>query len=313
VLHRGSGSTEHARFSDLPRYLRAGDLLILNRSRVLPARLLGRTRGGGRAEVLYLFPEPSNPDEFRALVRPGRKLGVGAFVFFDDRASCRVIAVHKDGERTMRFEGDVRVLDLLQRLGHLPLPPYIARADRPLDRERYQTVYAREPGSVAAPTAGLHFTEGLLDRLRENGVIIREIVLHVGPGTFSRVHAENIADHRVLPERFDVPEETAEAYATARRGGHRIIAVGTTTVRTLESVASGGQLRSGPGETDLLLRPGHNFQAVDALVTNFHLPQSSLLFLVSAFAGRVKILETYALAIEERYRFYSYGDAMLIH
>jgi S-adenosylmethionine:tRNA ribosyltransferase-isomerase len=313
VLDRSTAALSHHTFSDLPQYLRAGDLLILNRSRVLPARLLGHTRGGGRAEVLYLFPEPSNPDEFRALVRPGRKLGAGALVSFDGSAGCRVVAVHKDGERTMRFEGDVRVLDLLEKLGHLPLPPYIGRAARPLDRERYQTVYAQEPGSVAAPTAGLHFTEGLLSRLRANGVVIREIVLHVGPGTFSRVHAENIADHRVLPERFDVPEETAKSYANARQRGHRIVAVGTTTVRTLESVVSGGRLKPGPGETDLLIRPGHNFQAVDALVTNFHLPQSSLLFLVSAFAGRATILEAYARAIEERYRFYSYGDAMLIH
>ena len=285
----------------------------MNRSRVLPARLLGRTAGGGQAEVLYLFPEPTEPEEFRALVRPGRKLRKGAVVTLGENAACRVVAVHSDGARTMRFEGETKVLDLVQRLGHLPLPPYIDRADGPLDRDRYQTVYAQESGSVAAPTAGLHFTEDLLKTLREKGVLVYEIVLHVGPGTFARVDAEHIADHRVSPERFMVPEETADAYAAARTSGRRVIAVGTTTVRTLESVVSNGRLTPGPGETDLVIRPGHRFQAVDALVTNFHLPKSSLLFLVSAFAGRDTVLGAYAEAIRARYRFYSYGDAMLIH
>ena len=213
----------------------------------------------------------------------------------------------------MRFEGKGDILELLETQGRLPLPPYIDRDEGPMDRDRYQTIYAKEPGSVAAPTAGLHFTEALLNRLRGRGVLVREIMLHVGPGTFSRVHTENIAEHRVLPERFLVPEETAEAYATARARGHRVIAVGTTTVRTLESVASQGRLAAGPGETDLVVRPGHRFQAIDALVTNFHLPKSSLLFLVSAFAGRETILNAYAEAIRLDYRFYSYGDAMFIH
>jgi S-adenosylmethionine:tRNA ribosyltransferase-isomerase len=213
----------------------------------------------------------------------------------------------------MRFEGDANVIELLQRLGHLPLPPYIDRADGPLDRDRYQTVYAREAGSVAAPTAGLHFTERLLDRLRAKGVQVGEIMLHVGPGTFTRVHAANIADHRVQPEPFFVPEETAEAYAHAKAHGRRVIAVGTTTVRTLETVESNGRLRPGPGETDLVIRPGHQFRAVDALITNFHLPKSSLLFLVCAFAGREAVLLAYAEAIRTGYRFYSYGDATFIH
>lgn len=284
----------------------------MNRSRVLPARLLGHTSGGGRAEVLYLFPEPTGDDTFRAMVRPGRKLKVGAVVTLGEHERCRVIAVHPDGARTMKFEGEANVLDLLQRIGHLPLPPYIDRADGPLDRERYQTIYAREPGSVAAPTAGLHFTTGLLDRIRERGAVVQEIMLHVGPGTFARVDVDDIADHRVAPEQIFVPEETAEAYARARALGHRVIAVGTTTVRTLESVARDGRLRPGSGETDLVIRPGHRFQAIDALVTNFHLPKSSLLFLVAAFAGREAVLSAYAEAIRAGYRFYSYGDAMFI-
>ncbi len=285
----------------------------MNRSRVVPARLLGQTRGGGKAEVLYLFPEPGHPNHFRALVRPGRRLKVGAIVDLDQNERCRVMAVHPDGTRSMTFEGDKNILDLLMRLGHLPLPPYIDRADSPLDRERYQTVFAREPGSVAAPTAGLHFTPVLLDRLRDKGVRLSEVLLHVGPGTFARVDADDIDDHRVLPEPFLIPDETATAYAETRAQGHRIIAVGTTTVRTLETAAIDGGIRPGAGVTDLVIRPGHTFRSIDALITNFHLPQSSLLFLVSAFGGTEQIRAAYAAAIREQYRFYSYGDAMLIH
>ena len=269
--------------------------------------------GGGKAEVLYLFPEPTDPEHFRALVRPGRKLQVDAIVEFDEKERCRVVAVHPDGSRTMKFEGQAMVLDLLSKLGHLPLPPYIDRADRPLDRERYQTVYAREPGSVAAPTAGLHFTEPLLDRIREKGVRVHEIMLHVGPGTFARVHADDVGDHRVPPEPFHVPQESADAYARAREQGNRVIAVGTTTVRTLETAVRGDRLAAGAGETDLVIRPGHRFLAVDALVTNFHLPKSSLLFLVSALAGVQETRAAYAEAIRTGYRFYSYGDAMFVH
>ena len=212
----------------------------------------------------------------------------------------------------MRFEGTVNIIDVLQSLGHLPLPPYIDRADQPLDRDRYQTIYAQESGSVAAPTAGLHFTEALLTRLRDKGIVVREIILHVGPGTFARVDAPDVEDHTVPPEKTFVPEETAEAYARTRARGRRVIAVGTTTVRTLESRAEQGLLRAGFGETDLVVRPGHHFQTIDALITNFHLPKSSLLFLVSALAGRENILCAYAEAIRERYRFYSYGDAIFI-
>lgn len=313
TLDRRTGDIGHHHFSSLPDLLREGDLLVVNRSRVVPARLLGHTAGGGRAEVLYLFPEPTDPDHFRALVRPGRKLRVGAEVRLSESDRCVVVAVHPDGARTMRFEGHTQVLEILDRLGHLPLPPYIDRADTPLDRERYQTIYAREPGSVAAPTAGLHFTQGLIDRLRRRGVHVHEIMLHVGPGTFARVDADEIADHRVPPEPFHVPEETAEAFARAREKRNRVIAVGTTTVRTLETAARGNRLAAGPGETSLVITPGHRFQAVDALITNFHLPKSSLLFLVSGFAGVNEIRAAYTDAIRAGYRFYSYGDAMFVY
>lgn len=312
VLNRESGNVRHQRFSDLPELLNPGDLLIVNRSRVLPARLLGTTQGGGKAEVFYLFPEPSDPTIFRALVRPGRKLQVGAIVRLGQNEQCRVVAVHQDGVRTMRFEGGVDIITALQQLGHLPLPPYIDRADAPEDRERYQTVYAKELGSVAAPTAGLHFTNRLLTQLKAKGVVIREIMLHVGPGTFARVHSEDIADHKFPPEQTFVPQETADAFREAKRAGHRVVAVGTTTVRTLESRVTDGVLTPGPGETDLVIVPGRPFHAVDAMVTNFHLPKSSLLFLVSAFAGRENVLRAYAEAIGARYRFYSYGDACFI-
>jgi len=279
---------------------------------VLPARLLGRSPTGGQAEILYLFGEKGRAAEFRALVKPGRRLKPGALVQFEGGDACRVVSVHADGSRTMAYEGASDVLDLLAREGRLPLPPYIDRAPTSEDSERYQTVYADRAGSVAAPTAGLHFTDDVLRALGEKGVRIHDVTLHVGPGTFARVDAEDIEDHRVQAESYFVPEATAEAYAAARHRGSRVVAVGTTSVRTLESAVHDGRLRSGPGETDLVVRPGHSFRAVDALITNFHLPQSSLLFLVSAFAGRERILQTYGVAIEAGYRFYSYGDAMLI-
>lgn len=247
------------------------------------------------------------------MVRPGRRLREGGRITLSDDTYCEVRAVHRDGTRTLSFHGPTPILETLQRLGHLPLPPYVTRADAALDRERYQTVYAREPGSVAAPTAGLHFTEDLLRRLREREIEIQEVVLHVGPGTFSRVDATHIEDHRVPPEPYEIPADTAAAFNAARRACRRVIAVGTTTVRTLESAVENGALSPGAGSTDLVIRPGHAFRAVDALLTNFHLPESSLLFLVAAFAGRERILAAYEEAIRHRYRFFSYGDAMFIH
>jgi len=319
VLDRASGQLRHQRFSELPQLLRPGDLLVVNRSRVLPARLLGRKAvTGGEAEVLLVRPQGGGV--WQALVWPGRRLRPGHEILIAPDLQVRIESesVGEKGLRTVRLLAvdaatDEQLLELVERHGHVPLPPYIERADRPLDHERYQTVYANEKGSVAAPTAGLHFTPALLAELGARGVERAEIVLHVGPGTFLPVKSERVEDHRVAPEPFVVPPETAAAFARARARGGRIVAVGTTSVRTLETaVDASGALPSGGGETDLVVVPGHRFRAVDALVTNFHLPRSSLLLLVSAFAGRERVLAAYAEAVRQGYRFYSYGDAMLI-
>ena len=314
VLPREGGAVRHHVFRDLPDLLAPGDLLVLNRSRVIPARLLGRRSRGGEAEVLLL--RDKGEGRFEAMVRPGRHLRPGQRVTVDDDLSVVVEseALAADGRRQVRLLSRRRdVAAGLERCGHTPLPPYIRRPDRPLDRERYQTVYAREAGSIAAPTAGLHFTAALLARLRERGIETAEVVLHVGPGTFRPVTAERVEDHVVEPEPFSVPKETAVAVAAARARGGRVVAVGTTTVRVLETVARAeGAIEAREGEAGLVIVPGFAFRVVDALVTNFHLPRSSLLLLVAAFAGRERVLAAYAEAIEEGYRFYSYGDAMLI-
>jgi S-adenosylmethionine:tRNA ribosyltransferase-isomerase len=322
VLDRGGGGLAHAVFRDLPGLLAPGDLLVVNRSRVLPARLLGRRRGGGAAEVLLLRPEPvAAPSEggrqsWRALVRPGRKLRPGHEVRIAPGFSALVTseAHPDDGGRSIVLESSEGTVEAaIERHGHVPLPPYIERPDAPADRVRYQTVYAREPGSVAAPTAGLHFTEALFAALAARGVAIAELVLHVGPGTFLPVRARRVEEHRLPPEPWEVPAGTARAVAAARERGGRVVAVGTTTVRALESAAGeDGRVRAGAGETSLVIVPGHRFRVVDAMVTNFHLPRSSLLLLVCAFAGRERVLAAYAEALARRYRFYSYGDAMLL-
>lgn len=311
VLDRRIGEIRHRVFRDLPDLLKAGDLLVTNRSRVFPARLLGRREGGGAAEILLV--RALGNGRWDALVRPGRRLRPGSRVRVDEDLSVCV----EEGmgpRRRVRLEtadGDTRAA--VERRGHVPLPPYIRRPDRPEDRERYQTVYARETGSVAAPTAGLHFTPALLERLAARAIARAELVLHVGPGTFRPVEVEQVEGHRVDAEAFEVPRETAEAVGAARAGGRRVVAVGTTTTRALESAAEpDGGIRSGNGETDLVIVPGYRCRVVDALLTNFHLPRSSLLLLVCAFAGRERVLAAYAEAIREGYRFYSYGDAMLI-
>jgi S-adenosylmethionine:tRNA ribosyltransferase-isomerase len=305
--------TDHV-FRDLPRLLRRGDLLVVNRSRVFPARLLGQRKGGGAAELLLL--RDLGDDRWDALVRPGRRLRPGAVVTFDGGLSAVVEsgAVGPEGRRVIALRAATgSVAEALERGGHVPLPPYIRRPDRAEDRERYQTVYAREKGSVAAPTAGLHFTRELLESLRGEGIATAELVLHVGPGTFRPVTADDVEDHRLEPEPYVIPEETAAAVAATRAAGGRVIAVGTTVVRTLEASArDDGTVAPGAGETSLVIHPGFTFRTVDALVTNFHLPKSSLLLLVSAFAGRERVLAAYAEALRRGYRFYSYGDAMLI-
>ena len=326
VLRRDSGVIEHAMFADLERFLRPGDLLVLNDTRVFPARLLGRRDpSGGDLECLLMGrPRPvgeaePGAEEWDALVHPGQKLKPGARMVFGGEGAVlhgEVLARRFQGRRTVRLwtTDPGGVTAVIDRIGHIPLPPYIRRADRPADRERYQTVYAAERGSIAAPTAGLHFTPEQLAALRAAGVEQTAVTLHVGYGTFKPVRVERVEDHEVDPEFYAVSDAAALALARARREGRRIVAVGTTTVRVLESLdlSPDGGVRPGRGDTRLFIRPGHEFRLVTALVTNFHLPKSSLLMLVAAFAGRERLLAAYREAVERGYRFYSYGDAMLI-
>jgi S-adenosylmethionine:tRNA ribosyltransferase-isomerase len=314
VLPRTDGPSIHTVFTDLGTFLRPGDLLVVNRSRVRHARLLGRRANGGPAELLVMGPDTEGA--WTALVRPGRRLRPGDVVDIAPAASVRIDseALPPDGRRRVSFPGwagDPE--DLFTRHGHVPLPPYVRRPDDATDRERYQTVFARERGSVAAPTAGLHFTAQLLDTLQGAGVRVAELVLHVGPGTFKPVTTDDVVDHRVDAEPFTLPEAVADAVQETRARGGRVIAVGTTAARVLEARAlPGGAVEPGTGSTDLVVVPGHHFAVLDGLITNFHLPRSSLLLLVAAFAGRERILAAYAEAIARGYRFYSYGDAMLI-
>jgi S-adenosylmethionine:tRNA ribosyltransferase-isomerase len=314
VMDRASGAVQHRLFRDLPDMLGPGDLVVVNRSRVIAARLLGRRAKGGEAEILLV--RDRGEGRWEAMVRPGRHLRPGQRVTVDEDLSVMIEseALGEDGRRRVRLLSRGRdIAGALERCGHVPLPPYVRRPDRPEDRERYQTVYAREPGSIAAPTAGLHFTPSILERLRARGVATAEVVLHVGPGTFRPVTAARVEDHRVASEPYVLPPETADAVARAKARGGRVVAIGTTSVRTLEgSAAAGGVAAAGTGEMTLVIVPGFRFQVVDALVTNFHLPRSSLLLLVSAFAGRERVLAAYADAVRAGYRFYSYGDAMLI-
>ncbi len=328
ILHRGSGQLEHREFRDLPERLRAGDVLVLNNSRVIPARLRGfNPRSGGRIEILLLEENAAN--DWWAMVRPGKRARIGSQIVLHDvegkpgAAQATVLETNDAGHRRLRFTGAANIFDQLDALGEVPLPPYIRRADPnrlAADRERYQTVFAQPAGSVAAPTAGLHFTEALLERIRALGVRVCFVTLHVGFGTFAGVKTEAVAAHTMHEERYELGEETARTVNHARATGSRVIAVGTTTVRVLESVAAGnhGRLGAGAGRTNIFIYPPYAFTMTDALLTNFHLPRSTLLMLASAFAapnetrGRELLLSAYAGAIRERYRFFSYGDAMLI-
>ena len=341
VLSRSSGAVEDAMFSDIGGYLRKGDLLVLNNTRVFPARLLGRrVPSGGAVECLLVRKLPTSNDQlptelhdeqvgrwklevgnseiWEALMHPGQKLKPGTRVLCERDAvqlHAEVLGAHFFGRRTVRLWTDetMDVRSAIDRLGHIPLPPYIKREDRLSDRERYQTVYARERGSVAAPTAGLHLTAGMLDDLRDRGVEIAELTLHVGYGTFKPVRAETVEAHVVDGEALTVTPEVAGALTAALRDRRRVIAVGTTTTRALESLRiENGRVLPASGVTDLFIRPGHVFTIVNGLITNFHLPRSSLLMLVAAFAGRDRVLAAYRHAVAARYRFYSYGDAMLI-
>jgi len=322
VLYRGEGRWEDRSFRELPEFLETGDCLVLNDSKVFPSRLYGHRAGvhalpvgkgnpkrrenlSGKVEVLLLRPVSADAKEWQALVRPGRKMRTGERVWFDGALEAEITSRGEFGERTLRFLTESDVYEAVERIGHVPLPPYIKRTDTPADRERYQTVFAREKGSVAAPTAGLHFTPEVLDGCRAAGAGIAYVTLHVGLGTFQPIHSEQIEQARLHAESYSITEENAARTDAARR----LVAVGTTSVRTIESAARTGARR---GETDLFIYPGFRFERTAAMLTNFHLPRTSLLLLVSAFAGRELVLAAYRHAVEKGYRFYSYGDCMLI-
>ena len=309
VLEPRTGVT-HARVRELPQYLDPGDLLVLNDSRVLPARLLGHRGDGGEAEVLLLRPLAGDRHRWEALIRPGRRLDVGSQVRFDKSTLAVTVEERNPETAVIRLNGVADPMAEVRRIGQMPTPPYIKQ--RLADAERYQTVYARHEGSAAAPTAGLHFTPDLLSAVRRRGVGLAFVTLHVGLDTFRPVRVDDPAEHRIHREWYRIDDASAQAIAKTRQQGKRVVAVGTTCVRVLESAASGGGVRAGEGWTGLMILPGYRFRVVDALLTNFHLPRSTLLMLVSAFAGRDRVLAAYAEAIRERYRFYSFGDCLFI-
>jgi len=322
VVHRAEGRWEDRAFRDFPAYLREGDCLVLNDSRVFPARLYGVRAGrGGAVEVFLLRACGGAGAEWTALVRPGRKLGVGERIRFAEGLEAEIVGRGEFGERTIRFEwrgampgaprnpknhGDL--LEAFERIGHVPLPPYIKRQDQAADRERYQTVFARERGSVAAPTAGLHFTPEILDACRAQGADVAYVTLHVGLGTFQPLHEEQVEQAKLHSESYRITEENAARIRAAKR----LVCAGTTSVRTVESALRRGELRGQSGETDIFIYPGFEFRGAGAVLTNFHLPRTSLLLLVCAFAGTDLALAAYRHAVEAQYRFYSYGDCMLI-
>jgi S-adenosylmethionine:tRNA ribosyltransferase-isomerase len=311
VLDRAAKSISHRKFSDLPDLLNRGDLRVVNRSRVVKARLLGTRVGSGAPAEIFLLA-PLGDGRFEAMVSPGGKLKPGRIVDVAPGFTAEIVSLTERRTRIVQLRADMSIEDAIETHGHIPLPPYIARGDDAVDVERYQTVYAREAGSVAAPTAGLHFTPELLEEIDRHGVRRAEVVLHVGAGTFKPVEADDPADHVMHEERYTIPEETAAAWAATRDANHRVWAVGTTTVRALESALMNGRIAPGDGETRIFIRPPHQLRAVDALVTNFHLPRSTLIMLVAAFAGYEFTMRAYREAIAERYRFFSYGDAMAV-
>jgi S-adenosylmethionine:tRNA ribosyltransferase-isomerase len=329
VMNRSTGALHDSSFAEFPSLLHPGDLLVLNDSRVIPARLYARRtlvrereKPTGRVEVMLTEPVAQSAGEnlWRALVHPGRKVAIGEILVFPSSSGAielqaEVIERGYFGERLLRFNPVDDFFAVLDRIGHTPLPPYIHRDEELADRERYQTVYSRERGSVAAPTAGLHFTPQILDTLAARGVEIARLTLHVGLGTFAPLRVERVEEVRLHRERYTVPAQTAEAINAAARSARRIVAVGTTVVRTLEHCAlqaAGAPLQAHSGETDIFISPGFQFRLVNALLTNFHLPQSSLLMLVSAFAGREPVLAAYRHAVQQHYRFFSYGDCMFL-
>ena len=308
VLAKDSDTIEHRHFYDICDYLVAGDLLVFNDTRVMPARLLGQKSSGAKIEVFLLHRQAG--DDWEVLVRPGKKARVGTVVEFGEGLSCEFVEDTDFGGRIARFCYEGVFEEKLARLGEVPLPPYIH--EKLADPERYQTVYAREQGSAAAPTAGLHFTPELLEKIKAKGVGLAFVTLHVGLGTFRPVSVENIKDHAMHSEYYSVSQQTAEMINKTKEQGGRVIAVGTTPVRVLESSGQGGKVQPTSGKTDIFIYPGYQFKIIDGLITNFHLPQSTLLMLVSAFYGRERIMQAYQTAIAEGYRFFSFGDGMFI-
>ncbi len=309
VYNRAQKSVEHRIFRDITDYLRPGDVLVINDTKVLPARLYAHTEYGGAVEVLLL--KRRDIDVWEVLVKPGKKCTVGKKLIISDELSCTVQDITDSGERIVKFEYDGVFEEILEKVGSMPLPPYIK--EKLKDKDRYQTVYAKYDGSAAAPTAGLHFTPSLLEKIRNMGVEIVEVLLHVGLGTFRPVKEDIITDHKMHSEYFEVSEEAADKINAAKREGRRIIAVGTTSVRTLESATDdSGLVIPQKGNTQIFIYPPYKFKCVDALITNFHLPESTLIMLVAAMTGREEILKVYDIAVRERYRFFSFGDCCLI-
>ncbi len=311
IFDRESGDVEHKVFKDIVDYLNEGDCLVLNNTRVLPARLFGEKENtGGKVEFLLLKRIDKNTWE--SLVKPGKKAKPGTrFVFGDGRLKCEVIGIGEEGSRIIKFEYDGVFEEILDELGNMPLPPYITETLE--DRERYQTVYSKEVGSAAAPTAGLHFTEELLQKIKDKGVKMAYVTLHVGLGTFRPVKAETIAEHHMHSEYYEIDDEAAKIINETKENGGRVIAVGTTSCRTLESAAEdNGHLQGKKGDTEIFIYPGYKFKVIDGIITNFHLPESTLIMLISALSSRDKIINAYNIAVKEKYRFFSFGDAMFI-
>lgn len=311
TLNRGLSEIGETVVANLAPLFRPGDLLVVNDTRVIPARLLGVKESGGKAEIFLVRREAGETEVWRTLVKASKSPGPGCRIELPEGVVATVLS-RADGEWRVCFEGCADFSDWLERVGRLPLPPYIRREPVGEDRERYQTVYAREKGAVAAPTAGLHFTQTILDEIRAMGATVAPLTLHVGLGTFLPVRVEALCEHTMHRERYLIPEETAAAIRHTRENGGRVVALGTTTLRALEHAALSGAIQAGPGEADLFILPGFRFRAVDVLFTNFHLPKSTLFMLVCAFAGKERMLAAYREAVARRFRFFSYGDAMWI-
>lgn len=309
VVDRKTGAVEHERFFDIKNHLKKGDLLVVNNTKVIPARMYG-SRPGKEENIEILLIKRISGDSWECLVKPGKKMKLGTEINIGEILTGRVIDITEDGSRIIEFSYEGIFEEILDELGQMPLPPYITKKLE--DRDRYQTVYAKERGSAAAPTAGLHFTEKLIEEIKEMGVEVRELTLHVGIGTFRPVNVEDVNEHKMHSEYYSISEETAEAINKAKDEGRRIIAVGTTTTRTLESAAVDGRIEASSGWTEIFIYPGFEFQIIDGLITNFHLPKSTLLMLVSAFSSKKIILSAYDEAIKNDYRFFSFGDAMLL-